>query len=93
MAKRTLSIYWRVFAVNVGLLGAVAVLLLVTPVTISAPIKLEQALIVGVGLVVTLAANAWLLRRAVAPLERSGAADGDRRPASPRPAAGGTPRR
>jgi two-component system, NarL family, sensor histidine kinase UhpB len=70
MAKRTLSIYWRVFAVNVGLLGAVAVLLLVTPVTISAPIKLEQALIVGVGLVVTLAANAWLLRRAVAPLER-----------------------
>ena len=69
MAKRTLSIYWRVFAVNVGLLGAVAVLLLVTPVTISAPIKLEQALIVGAGLVVTLAANAWLLRRAVAPLE------------------------
>lgn len=70
MAKRTLSIYWRVFAVNVGLLGAVAVLLLVTPVTISAPIKLEQALIVGVGLAVTLAANAWLLKRAVAPLER-----------------------
>lgn len=70
MAKRTLSIYWRVFAVNVGLLGVVAVLLLVTPVTISAPIKLEQALIVGVGLLVTLAANAWLLRRAVAPLER-----------------------
>jgi two-component system, NarL family, sensor histidine kinase UhpB len=70
MAKRTLSIYWRVFAVNVGLLGVVAVLLVVTPVTISAPIKLEQALIVGVGLLTTLAANAWLLRRAVAPLER-----------------------
>jgi two-component system sensor histidine kinase UhpB len=70
MAKRTLSIYWRVFAVNVGLLGVVAVLLVVTPVTISAPIKLEQAVIVGVGLLVTLAANAWLLRRAVAPLER-----------------------
>jgi two-component system sensor histidine kinase UhpB len=70
MAKRTLSIYWRVFVVNVGLLGAVAVLLVVTPVTISAPIKLEQALIVGVGLLVALVANAWLLRRAVAPLER-----------------------
>lgn len=70
MAQRTLSVYWRVFAVNVGLLGVVAVLLVVTPVTISAPIKLEQALIVGLGLVVTLAANAWLLRRAVAPLER-----------------------
>lgn len=70
MAKRTLSVYWRVFAVNVGLLGVAAVLLIVTPVTISAPIKLAQALIVGAGLVVTLAANAWLLRRAVAPLER-----------------------
>jgi len=69
MAKRTLSVYWRVFAVNVGLLGVVALLLVVTPVTISAPIKLEQALIVGVGLVVALAADAWLLRRAVAPLE------------------------
>jgi two-component system sensor histidine kinase UhpB len=70
MTKRTLSFYWRVFAVNVGLLGLAAVLLIVTPVTISAPIKLEQALIVGAGLVVTLAANAWLLRRAVTPLER-----------------------
>jgi two-component system sensor histidine kinase UhpB len=70
MAKRTLSIYWRVFVVNVGLLGVVAVLLIVTPVTISAPIKLEQALIVGLGLLVALVANAWLLRRAVAPLER-----------------------
>jgi two-component system, NarL family, sensor histidine kinase UhpB len=70
MAKQTLSIYWRVFAVNVGLLGGAAVLLLVTPVTISAPIKLEQALIVVAGLIVMLAANAWLLRRAIAPLER-----------------------
>src|SRR5581483_11587131 len=70
MAKQTLSIYWRVFAVNVGLLGAAAVLLLVTPVTISAPIKLEQALIILAGLIVTLAADAWLLRRAIAPLER-----------------------
>jgi len=70
MTRRTLSIYWRVFAVNVGLLAVIAVLLVVTPVTISAPIKLEQALIIAVGLAITLAANAWLLRRAVAPLER-----------------------
>lgn len=70
MARRDLSTYWRVFAVNGGVLGIVAVLLLVTPVTISAPIKLEQAVIVGAGLVATLAANAWLLRQAVGPLER-----------------------
>jgi two-component system sensor histidine kinase UhpB len=70
MAKRTWSVYRRVFAVNVGLLGVAAVLLVVTPVTISAPIELEQALIVGVGLLVMLAADAWLLKRAVTPLEQ-----------------------
>jgi two-component system, NarL family, sensor histidine kinase UhpB len=70
MARHTVSIFWRVFAVNAGLLGLVTVLLIATPVTISAPIRLEQALIIGIGLTVTLAANAWLLRHAVAPLER-----------------------
>jgi two-component system, NarL family, sensor histidine kinase UhpB len=70
MARHTASIFWRVFAVNAGVLGLIAVLLVVTPVTISAPIRLEQALIIGVGLTVTLAANAWLLRHAIAPLER-----------------------
>jgi two-component system, NarL family, sensor histidine kinase UhpB len=68
--RHTLSIFWRVFAVNGGLLGVIAILLIVTPVTISAPIRLEQTLIIGVGLSITLAANAWLLRHAVAPLER-----------------------
>src|SRR3954452_8846490 len=70
MARHTVSIFWRVFGVNAGLLGLIAVLLIATPVTISAPIRLEQALIIGVGLTVTLAANAWLLQHAVAPLER-----------------------
>src|SRR3954469_8120303 len=70
MARRTFSIFWRVFAVNGGLLGLIALLLVVTPVTISASIRIEQVLIIGVGLTVTLAANAWLLRHAVAPLER-----------------------
>ena len=69
MLTRTVSIFWRVFAVNAGLLAAIAVLLIVTPVTISAPIKLEQVLIIGFGLALTLAANALLLRRAVHPLE------------------------
>jgi two-component system, NarL family, sensor histidine kinase UhpB len=66
--RRNISLFWRVFAVNAGLLAAIAVLLIVTPVTISAPIKLEQALIVVVGLAITLAANVLLLRRSVAPL-------------------------
>jgi two-component system sensor histidine kinase UhpB len=68
--KRPLSVFWRVFAVNAGLLGVLAALLLFSPVEIDAPIKPIQALIVISGLVVTLAANAYLLRRALAPLER-----------------------
>jgi two-component system sensor histidine kinase UhpB len=67
---RPLSVFWRVFAVNAGLLGVLAVLLLFSPVEIDAPIRPIQALIVIAGLVVTLAANAYLLRRALVPLER-----------------------
>jgi two-component system sensor histidine kinase UhpB len=47
---RNVALFWRVFAVNGGLLAVLAILLIVTPVTISAPIKLEQVLIIVVGL-------------------------------------------
>ena len=62
--------FWRVFAVNAGLLALIAVLLIATPVTVSSPTELAQAVLIIVGLAVTVAANAFLLRRAVAPLER-----------------------
>jgi len=65
---RTISVFWRVFAVNAGVLTVLAILLIATPVTVSAPIKLEQALIILVSLAITLVANAFLLRRVVAPL-------------------------
>jgi two-component system sensor histidine kinase UhpB len=65
-----LPLFWRVFAVNAGLLTLIAVLLLVTPVTISFPIALTEAIVVVAGLLVTVAANALLLRRAFAPLGR-----------------------
>jgi two-component system sensor histidine kinase UhpB len=67
---RSPSLFWRVFTVNAGLLGAIALLLLLSPVEIDAPVKTTQALIIVGGLVVTVAANALLLRRAVAPLDR-----------------------
>jgi two-component system sensor histidine kinase UhpB len=69
MARRR-SLFWRVFAVNAGLLGVVAALLLFSPVEIDAPIRPTQALIVLGGLVVGVIANALLLRRVVEPLER-----------------------
>jgi two-component system sensor histidine kinase UhpB len=67
---RRLSVFWRVFAVNAGLLGILAALLLFSPVEIDAPIRPAQALVVLGGLAATLAANALLLRRALGPLER-----------------------
>ena len=65
-----ISLYWRVFAVNAGLLALIAIVLIASPVTISAPIKLAQALLIIFGLAVTVAANAFLLRRAFKPLDR-----------------------
>src|ERR687883_265237 len=70
MTRTRLPLFWRVFAVNTALLGAVALLLLFSPVEIHAPIKPTQAAIVLAGLVVTVAANAVLLRRALRPLGR-----------------------
>jgi len=64
------GLFWRVFAVNAGFLAVLAVLLLVTPVTISAPIALTEAAIVLVALALTLVANAVLLRRTFRPLDR-----------------------
>jgi two-component system, NarL family, sensor histidine kinase UhpB len=70
VGARTFPVFWRIFAVNAGLLALIALLLVVTPVTIHAPPTLTEVLIILVGLTVTVAANAVLLRRAVTPLER-----------------------
>jgi two-component system sensor histidine kinase UhpB len=67
---RPFSVFWRVFAVNAVLLGGIAVLLLFSPVTIHAPVRLVEALVILGGLLTTLVANALLLRQALAPLER-----------------------
>jgi two-component system, NarL family, sensor histidine kinase UhpB len=70
MGRRPLPLYWRVFAVNAALLTAIAVVLVVTPVTISFPIAVFEAIGVLAGLMVTIALNALLLRHAFAPLAR-----------------------
>jgi two-component system, NarL family, sensor histidine kinase UhpB len=66
---RRISLFWRIFAVNAGLLALIALLLVVTPVTLHAPPTLTEVLIILVGLASGVAANALLLRRAVRPLE------------------------
>ena len=65
-----MSLFWRIFAVNATLLSLVALLLIVTPIEISAPIAPIQALIIVAGLVVAMVVNGILSRRAIAPLER-----------------------
>ena len=70
MEARTVPLFWRIFAVNAGLLAVIAVLLVFTPVTIHAPPTLTEVLVIIAGLALALAANALFLRHAVAPLER-----------------------
>jgi len=64
------SLFWTVFAVNAAALTVAALLLLVTPVTIDAPVSVTQALILVTGLVLMLALNLVFLRRAFRPLNR-----------------------
>lgn len=70
MGPRRLPIFWRVFAVNAALLAGIAVLLIVTPVTISTPIAIAEAAVILAGLAVTLLINVVLLRHAFRPLWR-----------------------
>jgi two-component system, NarL family, sensor histidine kinase UhpB len=66
--KAGLSLFWRVFIANAALLVAAAVTLGISPATVSWPIALTEAVVLGLGLVCMLAVNAVLLRLAFAPL-------------------------
>jgi two-component system, NarL family, sensor histidine kinase UhpB len=65
-----MSLFWRVFLVNAALLIGGALVLALTPMSISAEIRLIQAIILAAGVVIVLAANLLLLRPLFAPLER-----------------------
>jgi len=49
-----MPLFWRIFAVNAGLLTLIALLLVVTPVTLHAPPTLTEALVIIVGLAITM---------------------------------------
>lgn len=63
-----LPLLWRAFFASALIMVAAAAALAVTPVTIHAPIALEQLAIVLGGLVLMLLANLWVLGRVLAPL-------------------------
>ncbi|MGY0020329.1 histidine kinase [Streptomyces sp. YJ-C3] len=65
-----MSLFWRIFLLNATVLLAAVALLLLGPVTVSTPVLLTETLILAVGLVVMLTANAALLRIGLSPLQR-----------------------
>ena len=60
----------RVFLVNAAVLAAATAVLAFTPFTVSFPVALTEAVVLGVGLLVMLALNYVLLRRTLEPLQR-----------------------
>jgi two-component system sensor histidine kinase UhpB len=70
MRIRRLPFFWRIFAASALVLVVATILLIVTPIAISANIALVEAVILLVGLCAALLVEFVLLRRAFAPLER-----------------------
>lgn len=63
------SLYWRIFLLNAGVVS-VAVALLLGPVTVSTPVLFGEALVLLGGLAAMLVINAVLLKVGLAPLAR-----------------------
>lgn len=70
MRLSRLPLLWRVFAVNAGLLLAVTVVLVIVAGTVHRSLAVIETFDIAIGLVVMLAANLVLLRRALAPVDR-----------------------
>lgn len=65
-----MSLFWRIFLLNAVVLVLATGLLLLGPATVSTPVVLAEAVILGAGLAAMLVANALLLRVGLAPLQR-----------------------
>lgn len=66
---RGLPLFWRVFAMNALVLALAAAVLALSPATVSSPVAITEAIVLGLGLAAMLVLNFALLRRALAPLE------------------------
>jgi two-component system, NarL family, sensor histidine kinase UhpB len=69
-ARLAVPILWRIFLGNAIVLMVATTALVLTPVTVSFPAAERELLVLGAGLVVMLAVNYALLRRAIEPLAR-----------------------
>jgi two-component system, NarL family, sensor histidine kinase UhpB len=64
------SLFRRVVAINAGVLVSAAVLLAVSPATVSPTLQLAEAVVLAVGTVLLISVNLVLMRRLFGPLER-----------------------
>lgn len=69
-----LPLYWQVCLINGGLFALGTVALVVSPATVSQRALASEVVVLGVGLVAILVANALLLRSVLAPLDQLSAA-------------------
>jgi two-component system sensor histidine kinase UhpB len=77
------STLWRVFTVNALVFGLAVFILIVSPATISNPIRFTELVVLVVGLIVTLAINLVLLALVLAPLRKLAVLMGDIDPMRP----------
>jgi two-component system sensor histidine kinase UhpB len=64
------SLPWRLFAVNAALLGAALLVLVLTPVRVSASTKTSEVIVLAIGAALLLAGNLVVVRRSTASLLR-----------------------
>jgi two-component system, NarL family, sensor histidine kinase UhpB len=65
-----MPLFWRVFTTNALVLAMATAALALSPITVSFPVALTEAVVLGLGLAAMLALNFALLRRALSPLDR-----------------------
>ncbi len=71
---RRVSLFWKAFTVNAGVVTIAGLALALTPATVSSPITLREAATLVAGICAVLIVNLALIRRAFAPLSRLTAA-------------------
>lgn len=65
-----MSLFWRVFGINAAVLVIAALLLVLTPATVSAEVRVVEILVLAGGVAAALGVNLVLMRRAFGPLQR-----------------------
>lgn len=66
----TVTLFWRVVAINAGVLVVATLVLALSPATVSSSLTATEIAVLAGGLLVVIAVNVLLLRRVFGPLER-----------------------